>query len=41
MTGSRDSIARLVELLLEPDTVEANGIEQCFVEMTANARRMV
>ena len=30
VTGSQDSIARLVELLLEYDTVEADGIEQCF-----------
>jgi cell division protease FtsH len=30
VTGSQESIARLVELLLEYDTVEADGIEQCF-----------
>jgi cell division protease FtsH len=30
VTASQDSIARLVELLLEHDTVEADGIEQCF-----------
>ncbi|MGI8732377.1 MAG: ATP-dependent zinc metalloprotease FtsH [Pyrinomonadaceae bacterium] len=32
VTASRDSIGRLVELLLEHDTVEADGIEQCFTE---------
>jgi hypothetical protein len=37
VTGSRDSIARLVELLLEHDTVEADGIVQCFAEMTTTA----
>jgi len=37
VTGSRDSIARLVELLLEYDTVEADGIVQCFAEMTTTA----
>jgi hypothetical protein len=30
VTAKQDSIARLVELLLEHDTVEADGIEQCF-----------
>ena len=30
VNGQRESIARLVELLLEHDTVEADGIEQCF-----------
>lgn len=30
VTASQDSIARLVELLLEHDTVEADGIDQCF-----------
>jgi cell division protease FtsH len=30
VTASQDSIARLVELLLEYDTVEADGIERCF-----------
>lgn len=30
VTRSQDSIARLVELLLEHDTVDADGIEQCF-----------
>jgi cell division protease FtsH len=30
VTARQDSIARLVELLLEHDTVEADGIEQCF-----------
>ena len=30
VTESQDSIARLVELLLEHDTVEADGIQQCF-----------
>ncbi|HEX9425799.1 MAG TPA: hypothetical protein VF899_21355, partial [Pyrinomonadaceae bacterium] len=31
VTARQDSIARLVESLLEYDTVEADGIEQCFV----------
>ena len=31
VTASQDSIGRLVELLLEHDTVEADGIEECFV----------
>src|SRR6185295_16336768 len=31
VTGEKESIARLVALLLEHDTVEADGIEQCFV----------
>jgi cell division protease FtsH len=30
VTTKQESIARLVELLLEHDTVEADGIEQCF-----------
>jgi len=30
VTASQDSIGRLVELLLEQDTVEADGIEACF-----------
>jgi ATP-dependent Zn protease len=30
VTARQDSIARLVELLLEHDTVEAEGIGQCF-----------
>jgi cell division protease FtsH len=30
VTASQDSIARLVELLLEHDTVEADGIGRCF-----------
>jgi len=30
VTGEKESIARLVALLLEHDTVEAEGIEQCF-----------
>ncbi|MEP6743693.1 MAG: ATP-dependent zinc metalloprotease FtsH [bacterium] len=30
VTGKQDAIARLVELLLDHDTVEADGIEQCF-----------
>ena len=32
VTASQDSIGRLVELLLEHDTVEADGIEQCFAD---------
>ena len=32
VTNSQDSIARLVEMLLEHDTVEADGIEECFAE---------
>jgi cell division protease FtsH len=35
VTARQDSIARLVELLLEHDTVEAEGIEQCFVSQWA------
>ncbi len=31
VTASQDSIGRLVELLLEQETVEADGIEECFV----------
>jgi cell division protease FtsH len=30
VASNQESIARLVELLLEHDTVEADGIEQCF-----------
>jgi cell division protease FtsH len=30
VSGQQESIARLVEMLLEHDTVEADGIEQCF-----------
>lgn len=30
VTASQDSIGRLVELLLEQETVEADGIEECF-----------
>lgn len=30
VTNEQDSIARLVELLLKHDTVEADGIEECF-----------
>ena len=36
VTGSQDSIARLVELLLEHDTVEAEGIQQCFTTAETN-----
>src|SRR5882672_2470578 len=36
VTGSQDSIARLVELLLEHDTVEADGIQQCFTTAETN-----
>ncbi len=32
VTASQDSIGRLVELLLEQETVEADGIEACFTE---------
>ena len=32
VTESQDSIGRLVELLLEQETVEADGIEACFTE---------
>lgn len=38
VTGEKESIARLVELLLEYDTVEADGIAQCFA--AGNANRM-
>jgi cell division protease FtsH len=31
VTASQESIGRLVELLLEQETVEADGIEKCFV----------
>jgi cell division protease FtsH len=34
VTARQESIARLVELLLEYDTVEADGIEQCFAADT-------
>jgi cell division protease FtsH len=34
VTAKQDSIARLVKLLLEYDTVDADGIEQCFVNET-------
>lgn len=30
VNGSQESIAKLVEMLLEHDTVEADGIEECF-----------
>jgi cell division protease FtsH len=30
VTASQDSIGRLVELLLEHDTVESDGIDECF-----------
>ena len=36
VTGEKESIARLVELLLEYDTVEADGIAQCFAAGDAN-----
>src|SRR5688500_18604973 len=32
VTASQDSIGRLVELLLEQETVEAEGIEECFTQ---------
>lgn len=32
VTAKQHSIARLVELLLEHDTVEADGIQQCFAD---------
>lgn len=32
VNGQQESIARLVELLLQHDTVEADGIAQCFAE---------
>ena len=35
VTASQDSIGRLVELLLEHDTVEADGIEECFAPKLA------
>jgi cell division protease FtsH len=31
VTASQESIGRLVELLLEQETVEADGIEECFM----------
>jgi len=36
VTDEKESIARLVELLLEHDTVEADGIEQCFARHDAS-----
>jgi cell division protease FtsH len=36
VTAQQSSIARLVELLLEHDTVEADGIEQCFAAQETN-----
>jgi cell division protease FtsH len=36
VSGEKESIARLVELLLERDTVEADGIEQCFARPDAS-----
>ncbi len=36
VTSKQDSMARLVELLLEHDTVEADGIEQCFAPEQPN-----
>jgi cell division protease FtsH len=36
VTSKQESIARLVELLLEHDTVEADGIEQCFAADETN-----
>jgi hypothetical protein len=30
VTGQQEAIARLVAMLLEQDTVEAEGIEECF-----------
>jgi ATP-dependent Zn protease len=35
VTSERDSIARLVELLLERDTVEADEIRTCFSSATS------
>jgi cell division protease FtsH len=32
VNGQQEAIGRLVELLLEHDTVEADGIEQCFTQ---------
>lgn len=32
VTASQDSIGRLVELLLDQETVEAEGIQECFTE---------
>ena len=34
VTASQNSIGRLVELLLEHDTVEADGIDECFAART-------
>jgi cell division protease FtsH len=34
VTASQDSIGRLVELLLEYDTVESDGIDECFAART-------
>ena len=36
VTSKQESIARLVELLLEHDTVDADGIEQCFAAQKTN-----
>jgi cell division protease FtsH len=36
VTAKQDSIARLVDLLLEYDTVEAEGIQQCFSAWQSN-----
>ena len=36
VTAKQESIARLVELLLEHDTVEADGIEECFAVNETN-----
>ncbi|MDQ2921319.1 MAG: hypothetical protein M3R52_06890 [Acidobacteriota bacterium] len=37
VTAKQDSIARLVELLLEHDTVEADGIDECFAAEEINS----
>jgi len=37
VAAKQDSIARLVELLLRHDTVEADGIDQCFAAEPANS----
>jgi ATP-dependent Zn protease len=36
VASKQESIARLVELLLEHDTVEADGIEECFAVNETN-----
>jgi cell division protease FtsH len=36
VTAKQDSIGRLVELLLEHDTIEAEGIEECFAAEQSN-----